>query len=79
VNTWGAIRHDYKNFLVFVKGSSKRGVFIQKDYFSQILIPYIESILEDFGAYTYTLGLELLFIEDGNSTHGYKSIHNYCA
>jgi hypothetical protein len=79
VNAWGAIGHDYKSPLVFVKGSGKRGAFTQKDYLSQILTPHIKSILEDFGAYTHALGLEPLFIEDGNSAYGHKSIHNCCA
>ena len=76
VNAWGAIRYGYKSPLLFVDGSSKKGAFIQKDYLSQILVSYIEFILEDFGTYTYTLGLEPLFIENGNSAYGYKSTRN---
>ena len=76
MNAWGAIGYDYKSPLLFVKGSGKKGVFTQKDYLSQILTPHIESILEDFGAYIYALGLEPLFMEDGNSAHGHKSVYN---
>jgi hypothetical protein len=79
MNTWEAIGYNYKNPLVFLERSSKKGAFIQKDYLSQILVSYIEFILEDFGTYTYTLGLEPLFIENGNSAYGYKSTYNYYA
>jgi hypothetical protein len=51
---------------------------MQKDYLIQVLSLYIESILEDFGVYTYTLGLEPLFIEDSNLVYSYKSEGNYC-
>ncbi|RFU26349.1 hypothetical protein B7463_g9989, partial [Scytalidium lignicola] len=78
VNAWGAIGHDYKSPLLFVKGSGKKGALTQMDYLSQILTPHIKSILEDFGAYTHALGLEPLFMEDGNPAHGHKSIHNCC-
>jgi hypothetical protein len=49
---------------------------MQKDYLLQILSLYIESILEDFGVHTYTLGLEPLFIENSNSAYSYKSEGN---
>jgi hypothetical protein len=62
--------------MVFLNRSSKKGAFTQKDYLAQVLKLYIESILDDFGACTYTLGLEPLFIEDSNSAHGYKSERN---
>jgi len=58
---------------VFLDGSGKKGAFTQKDYLAQILTPHIESILEDFGTHTHALGLEPLFMEDGNSAHGHKS------
>jgi hypothetical protein len=52
---------------------------MQKDYLTQVLSLYIESILEDFGVYTHTLGLELLFIENSNLAYSYKSESNYYA
>jgi hypothetical protein len=64
---------------VFLDRSGKKGAFTQKDYLQQILTPHIESILDDFGACTHALGLEPLFMEDGNSAHGHKSTHNCCA
>jgi hypothetical protein len=64
---------------VFLNGSGKNGAFTQKDYLAQILTLYIESILEDFGTHTHTLGLEPLFMEDSNSAYGHKSTNNYCA
>jgi hypothetical protein len=79
VNAWGAIGYNYKSPLVFLDGSGKKGAFTQKDYLQQILTPHIESILDDFGACTHALGLEPLFMEDGNSAHGHKSTHNCCA
>ncbi|KAF8859344.1 HET-domain-containing protein [Acephala macrosclerotiorum] len=79
VNAWKAIGYNYKSPLLFVERSGKKRAFTQKDYLSQILTPHIESILEDFGAYTHALGLEPLFIENGNSAHGHKSVHNCCA
>jgi hypothetical protein len=51
------------------------------DYLTQILEGHIQPILEAFAAVTHTLkpSAELLFIEDRNSTHGYKSTSNCCA
>jgi hypothetical protein len=49
---------------------------MQKDYLTQVLSLYIESILEDFGVHIYTLGLELLFIENSNLAYSYKSEGN---
>jgi hypothetical protein len=63
--------------LVFIDNSSKKGAFTQKDYLIQVLSLYIEFILEDFGVHIYTLGLELLFIENNNSAYSYKSEGNY--
>jgi hypothetical protein len=50
---------------------------MQKDYLAQVLFLYIEFILEDFGAYIYTLGLEPLFIKDSNLVYKHKSENNY--
>jgi len=71
---WGAIGYGYKSPLVFLKGSGKTGAFTQKDYLAQILMPYIEPILEDFGTHTHALRLEPLFIEDGNSAYGHQGV-----
>lgn len=79
VNAWGAIGYNYKSPLLFLDGSGKKGAFTQEDYLTQILSPHIESILEDFGTHTHALGLEPLFMEDGNSAHGHKSTRNCCA
>ena len=65
--------------MLFVRGSGKKGAFTQKDYLAQVLAPYIEGILEAFAEVTHQLGVEPLFMEDGNSAHGHKSISNYCA
>jgi hypothetical protein len=68
-------------WLYFIHSSSKSGVFIQKDYLTQLLQPHIQPILEVFAAVIYLLRpiVEPLFMEDGNSTHGHKSTYNYCA
>ncbi len=79
MNAWGAIGYGYKSPLLFLNGSGKKGAFTQKDYLTQILSPYIESILEAFRERTHALGLEPLFMEDGNSAHGHKSTTNCCA
>ncbi|RFU27462.1 hypothetical protein B7463_g8873, partial [Scytalidium lignicola] len=46
---------------------------------NQILEPAIEVILEDFRVVTSELGYTPIFMEDGNSAHGHKSITNPCA
>jgi transposase len=79
VHAWGGIGYGYKSPLVFLKGSGKNGAFTQEDYLAQILTPNIESILEAFGAHAHKVGLEPLFMEDGNSAHGHKSTNNCCA
>jgi hypothetical protein len=76
VHAWGAIRYNYKSPLLFLNGSSKNGAFTQKDYLAQVLSPYIEPILNDFGTHTHAIGLEPLFMEDGNSAHGHRSEDN---
>jgi hypothetical protein len=78
VNAWGAIGYRYKSPLIFLRGSSKKGAFTQKDYLAQVLAPYIQPILEVFAAVTHLLRplVEPLFIEDGNSAHGHKSTSN---
>ena len=80
VNAWGAIGYGYKSPLIFVHGSGKKGAFTQKDYLAQVL-SRIQPILEAFAAITHLLrpSVEPLFMEDGNSAHGHKSIRNYCA
>jgi hypothetical protein len=80
VNAWRAIGYGYKSPLIFVHGSGKRGTFTQKDYLAQVLIPYLEGIINAFAAITYLLrpSTKPLFMEDGNSAHGYKSTRNYC-
>jgi transposase len=79
VNAWGAIGYGYKSPLLFVRGSGKKGAFTQRDYLAQVLAPYIEGILEAFAEVTHQLGVEPLFMEDGNSAHGHKSTSNCCA
>jgi hypothetical protein len=79
VNVWGAIGYGYKSPLLFVRGSGKKGAFTQRDYLAQVLAPHIEGIIHAFAAITYELGVEPLFMEDGNSAHGHKSKTNYCA
>jgi hypothetical protein len=49
---------------------------MQKDYLSQVLAPYIEGILKAFAEVTHQLGVEPLFMEDGNSAHGHQSSRN---
>jgi hypothetical protein len=81
VNAWGAIGYGYKSPLIFIHGSGKSGAFTQRDYFSQLLAPYIQPILEAFAAITHLFRplVEPLFMEDGNSAHGHKSTSNYYA
>jgi transposase len=66
--------------LIFVNGSGKGGALNQKDYLTQVLEPYIQSILETFAAVTHQLQpfAEPLFMEDGNPAHGHKSSTNCC-
>jgi hypothetical protein len=66
--------------LLFIYGSSKKGAFTQKDYLTQVLETHLTPILEAFTAITHLLrpAAEPLFIEDGNSAYGHKSITNYC-
>jgi len=78
VNAWGAIGYGYKSPLIFVCGSSKTGALTQKDYLAQILKPHIQGILKAFAQVTHKLGMEPLFMEDGNSAHGHKSSTNCC-
>ena len=79
VNAWGGIGFGYKTPLVFIKGSGKSGAFTQADYLAQVLKPHIDQFIETFSAITHKLGVEPLFIEDGNSAHGHKSHQNCCA
>jgi len=81
VSAWGAIGYGYKSPLVFVHSTGKTGVLTQKDYLAQILERHIQPVLEAFAAVTHTLrpSAEPLFIEDGNTAHGYKSTYNCCA
>jgi hypothetical protein len=78
MNAWGVIRYGYKSPLVFVKGTSKKGAFKQKDYLAQVLEAYIQPILEDFATVIYVLrpSVELLFMENRNSAYGYKNTSN---
>jgi DDE superfamily endonuclease len=64
--------------LIFVCRSSQTGAFTQKDYLAQVLEKCLTPILEAFAAITHQLRplAEPLFIEDGNSAHGYKSTRN---
>jgi transposase len=80
VNTWGAIGFGYKSPLIFIEGHGKRGAFLQTDYLTQLLEPYIQGILEAFALVTHTLtpSMEPLFMEDGNPAHGHKSTGNCC-
>ena len=78
VNAWGAIRYGYKSPLIFIHGSGKSNARKQVDYLSQVLELYIRLILEAFALITHELGMEPLFMEDGNPAHGYKSHTNYC-
>jgi hypothetical protein len=64
--------------LIFVNGTGKKGAFKQVNYLAQVL-KYLLSILEAFALIIYALGVKLLFMENGNSAHGHKSIINYCA
>jgi hypothetical protein len=77
VNVWGAIGYGYKSPLIFVYSSSKKGAFTQVDYLHQVLLR-IQLILEAFAAIIHLLrpSAEPLFIEDGNSAHGHKSMRN---
>jgi hypothetical protein len=79
VNAWGAIGYGYKSPLLFVHGSGKTGALTQKDYLTQVLAPHIKGIIHAFATITHELGVEPLFMEDGNSAHGHKSTHNCCA
>ena len=65
--------------MLFVHGSGKTGALTQKDYLAQVLASYIKGIIHAFATITHELGVEPLFIEDGNSAHGHKSTHNCCA
>jgi hypothetical protein len=75
INTWGAISYNYKSPLIFVDGTGKKGAFKQVDYLAQVL-KYLLPILEAFALIIYALGVKPLFMEDGNSAHGYKSTTN---
>jgi hypothetical protein len=78
VNAWGTIGYSYKCPLLFLQGSGKSGAFTQADYLAQVLKPYIQGFVDDFATITHQLdpAMEPLFMEDGNSAHGYKSIRN---
>ena len=78
VSAWGAIGYGYKSPLIFVHGSGKRHALKQVDYLSQVLEPYLQPILEAFALITHQLGVEPLFMEDGNPAHGHKSRTNCC-
>jgi hypothetical protein len=65
--------------LIILQEHNKRGALIQTDYLAQVLELVIEAILEDFGLVTAELGYMLIFIENGNPTHSYKSMNNPCA
>jgi transposase len=78
VNAWGAIGYGYKSPLLFVDGTGKKGAFKQVDYLAQVL-KHLSPILEAFALVTHALGVEPLFMEDGNSAHGHKSTGNCCA
>jgi hypothetical protein len=75
-----AIRYRYKSPLLFLHGSGQNGAFTQKDYLAQILKVHLQPILKAFAAKTHQLHptANPLFIEDGNSAHGHKSITNCC-
>ncbi|KAF4626630.1 hypothetical protein G7Y89_g11531 [Cudoniella acicularis] len=80
VSAWGAIGYGYKSPLVFIKGTGKSSALKQIDYLAQVLEPHIRPILEAFAEVTHRLrpSAEPLFMEEGNSAHGYKSSYNYC-
>jgi len=78
VSAWGAIGYGYKSPLIFVHGSGKSHALTQVDYLSQVLEPYIRPILEAFALITHELGVDPLFMEDGNPAHGHKSHTNCC-
>lgn len=80
VNAWGAIGYGYKSPLIFVHGTGKTESLKQTDYLSQVLEPYIQSILEAFAKITHELrpSAEPLFMEDKNSAHSHQSTHNCC-
>jgi len=48
---------------------------------AQVLEPHIQGFVNDFAKTTHQLNpaMESLFMEDGNSTHGHKSVRNCCA
>jgi transposase len=77
VNAWGAIGYGYKSPLIFVDSTGKKGAFKQVDYLAQVL-KHLQPILEAFALITHQLrpAVEPLFMEDGNSAHGHKSISN---
>ena len=77
INTWGAISYSYKSPLIFVDSIGKKGAFKQVDYLAQVL-KHLQPILEAFALITHQLrpAVEPLFMEDGNSAHGHKSISN---
>ncbi|CAG8977259.1 hypothetical protein HYALB_00009356 [Hymenoscyphus albidus] len=48
VNAWGAIGYGYKSPLIFIEGHGKSGAFLQRDYLTQLLEPYIQGIIAAF-------------------------------
>jgi hypothetical protein len=77
VSAWGVIGYGYKSPLIFIYRSGKSYTLTQVDYLSQVLEPYIRPILEAFALIIYELGIDPLFIEDGNPAYGHKS-HTNC-
>jgi hypothetical protein len=65
------IRYGYNNQLVYIHRSSKNSVFIQKDYLTQVLKPYMKGFLVAFGAVLGT-SKTLQFIENKNSAYSCK-------
>jgi hypothetical protein len=59
--------------LIWLDGTGKNGAFFQKDYVAQVLEPYLEQILAEFGT---KCGGSPIFMEDGNAAHGLKSTKN---
>jgi hypothetical protein len=79
VHAFKAIGYSYKSLLLFVKGTGKNSAFMQENYLKQVLEKALVGILGAFRQITLLKGLQLQFIEDGNSAYSHKSTNNVCA
>jgi len=77
IHFFRAIGYSYKSQLVNIHRIGLHSIFIQKDYLSQVLEPYIKGFLKAFGA-ILEASKTPQFIEDENSVHGHKSATNLC-